>query len=214
MTVSEPVTLLTDYALGGLCAWLGWRLTRSAGGEVSRRLWATAFLALAVSAFAGGTYHGFAPLLGEAAAGLLWKFTVVAIGVFSFGMMAGSACATTRGALRSVLIAASVIQLAAYGAWMMTHDEYGYVVLDTAAAMGLLVALHGWAAVSRSDTASRWILAGVAVSALAAMVQYFRVAPHQHFNHNDLYHVVQIAAMALFHAGGKLLRDRGDANGQ
>jgi hypothetical protein len=214
MTLSEPVTLLTDYALAGVCAWLGWRLARAADGQASRRLWAAALVAVAVSAFAGGTFHGLAPLLGGGAAGLLWKFTVITIGVFCFGMMAGSACATTRGALRSVLIAASVIQLAAYGAWMMTHDEYGYVVLDTAAAMGLLVALHGWAAVSRSDTASRWILAGVAVSALAAMVQYFRVAPHQHFNHNDLYHVVQIAAMALFYAGGKLLRDRDDADGQ
>jgi peptidoglycan/LPS O-acetylase OafA/YrhL len=79
--------------------------------------------------------------------------------------------------------------------------------------MGLLVALHGWAAVNRGDTASRWILAGVAVSALAAMVQYFGIAPHPHFNHNDLYHVVQITAMALFYGGGKLLRDRNDIDG-
>jgi hypothetical protein len=213
MTISEPVTLLTDYALVAVCGWLGWRLSRSASGQASRRFWAAAFLALAVSAFAGGTFHGFAPLLGGPAAGLLWKFTVITIGIFSFGMMAGSAYATTTGPLRTVLLAAAAIQLAGYCAWMLTHDDYGYVVLDTAAAMGMLVVLHGWAAVSRSDTASRWILAGVAVSALAAMMQYFRIAPHPHFNHNDLYHVVQMAAMALFYGGGKLLRDRNNTDG-
>jgi hypothetical protein len=96
---------------------------------------------------------------------------------------------------------------------MMTHDEYAYVVLDTAVAMGLLVVLHGWAAVSRGDTASRWILAGVAVSVIAAVAQFSRIAPHQHFNHNDLYHVVQIVAMALFYRGGKLLRDGDNTSG-
>jgi hypothetical protein len=32
-------------------------------------------------------------------------------------------------------------------------------------------------------------------------------ALHQHFNHNDLYHVIQIAAMVLFYIGAKQLRD-------
>lgn len=213
MTISEPVTLLTDYALVGVCAWLGWRLARAADGQASRRLWAAAFLALAFSAFAGGTFHGFAPLLGDLAARLLWKFTVITIGVFCFGMMAGSAYATTKGPLLTVLIAAASVQLAGYCAWMIAHDGYRYVILDSAVAMGMLVVLHGLAAVTRRDTASCWILAGVAISVIAAVLQYFRIAPHQHFNHNDLYHVVQIAAMALFYRGGKLLRDRVNADG-
>lgn len=213
MTISEPVTLLTDYALVAVCGWLGWRLARAADGQASRRLWAAAFLALALSAFAGGTFHGFAPLLGDLAARLLWKFTVITIGVFCFGMMAGSAYATTKSPLLTVLIAAASVQLAGYCAWMIAHDDYHYVILDSAVAMGMLVVLHGWAAVTRRDTASRWILAGVAVSVIAAVLQYFRIALHQHFNHNDLYHVVQIAAMALFYRGGKLLRDRVNADG-
>lgn len=213
MTLSEPVTLLTDYALAGVCASLGWRLARAADGQASRRLWAAALVAVAVSAFAGGTFHGFAPLLGGPAAGLLWKFTVITIGVFCFGMMAGSACATTKGPLLTMLIAAASVQLAGYCAWMTAHDDYRYVILDSAVAMGMLVVLHGWSAVGRRDTASRWILAGVAVSVIAAVLQYFRIAPHEHFNHNGLYHVVQIAAMALFYRGGKLLRDRVNADG-
>jgi len=211
--ISEPMTMLTDYALAGISGWLGWRLLHVPEGNISRRFWALAFASLALAAFLGGTYHAFAPRMSDQAATLLWKLTVLAIGAFSFGMMAGSACATTRGALRTALLSAASAQLVVYCAWMLTHDEFRYVVVDTAVAMGALVALHAHAAVSRRDEASFWILGGVAVSALAAAVQFLQVSLHHTFNHNDLYHVVQIAAMTLYYRGGKLLRDAAGADG-
>jgi hypothetical protein len=45
------------------------------------------------------------------------------------------------------------------------------------------------------------MLAGVALSVAAALAQALGVALHRHFNHNDLYHVIQIAAMLLFYRG-------------
>jgi hypothetical protein len=48
----------------------------------------------------------------------------------------------------------------------------------------------------------------VGVSVLAAGVQASGFTLHRDFNHNDLYHVIQIAAMILFYAGAKGLRDR------
>jgi pimeloyl-ACP methyl ester carboxylesterase len=79
--------------------------------------------------------------------------------------------------------------------------------------MSTLLFLHAWSAASRRDRASYWALSAIAVSAVAAAVQYFRVTLHQHFNHNDLYHLIQIAGMALFFRGGKLLRDRSGPHG-
>ena len=46
------------------------------------------------------------------------------------------------------------------------------------------------------------------VSVIAACVQASGFALHRHFNHNDLYHVIQIAAMVLFFIGCRRLRDR------
>ena len=206
--ITEPMTMITDYALGAVSAVLGWRLYQDAREERARKCWGLAFGALAVSALLGGTHHGFAAVMSQATYAISWKVTVFAIGVFSFGMMAGSVLATTRGALRTGLLAIAGAQLVVYTTWMLVHDEYRYVVLDSAIAMATLLLLHGWSAVSRRDEASYWALAGIAVSALAAAVQYYHVALHEHFNHNDLYHVIQIAAMALFFKGGKLLRDR------
>lgn len=206
--ISEPMTMLTDYALGAVSAVLGWRLHREARDERARTCWALAFGAAAVSALLGGTHHGLAAVMGRAAYDLSWKVTVFAIGLFSFGMMAGSVLATTRGAVRTGLLALAGMQLAVYTAWMLTNDAYRYVVLDTAIAMSAMLLLHGWSAATRADKASYWALVGIAVSAAAAAVQFYRVALHEHFNHNDLYHLIQIAGVVLFFRGGKLLRDR------
>ena len=46
------------------------------------------------------------------------------------------------------------------------------------------------------------------VSLVGGIVQARRVAPHRHFNHNDLYHVIQMVALYLFYRGGALLVDR------
>jgi hypothetical protein len=48
------------------------------------------------------------------------------------------------------------------------------------------------------------MIAAVAASVAAAGVQAMKLAPHPQFNHNDLYHVIQIAAMWLFYRGVRL----------
>jgi hypothetical protein len=207
MALAEPMTMLTDYALALVTGYLAWRLWRDNGGQTVRRLWAFGFGALAMAAFVGGTHHGFAPHFGAALSGATWKLTVYCVGVFNAAMPAGSLFALTRGALRTRLVVVVALQLAVYAIVMATHDEFEYVIAGSGLAMALMVALHGWSAASRRDSASLLVLAAVAVSALAALVQYSRFAPDGPFNHNDLYHLVQIAAMTLFYKAGKLLRD-------
>lgn len=210
--INEPMTMITDYALSAVGAVLGWRLHQGAQAQRARRCWALAFGALTISALLGGTHHGFATVMSQAAYDLSWKATVLAIGLFSFGMLAGSVIAMTRGAVRTGFLALAGIQLAAYIVWMLAHDAYLYVVLNTAIVMSALLLLHGWSAAYRGDHASYWVLAAIAVSALAAAVQFYRITLHAHFNHNDLYHVIQIAGVVLFFKGGKLLRDRNGPN--
>jgi len=187
--------MLTDYALGGVTVWLAVLLLRNHSS--SCRLWTLAFAALAVGAFLGGTFHGFR-------FEWLWRPTVLSVGVASFGMLAGTACATTSGNVRRALLAVAALKLLLYEAWMLGHDAFIFVVADTASAMLAVAALH----LLRLDhPASRWILGGVAVSLVAAGVQAGKLAPHQHFNHNDLYHVIQIAAMLLYYAGVRRMSD-------
>ena len=208
MTIAEPMTLLTDYALAGVTGWLGWRLLRAGEGQSARSFWALAFAAITVAAVLGGTHHGFAPQLAEGSLQMLWKATVLAVGIASFAMLAGSVIAVTTGSLRKALLALATAKLALYSGWMLSHSEFIYVIADTGTTMAALAVLHGGLAMQNGDRASRWVLGGVGVSVIAAGVQASGFALHRHFNHNDLYHVIQIAAMVLFFIGSRRLRDR------
>src|SRR4029077_6355696 len=160
------------------------------------RFWALAFFALGLGALLGGTWHGVWQ------DDLLWKATTLSVGGGdfgmvggpSFGMVAGSADALTTGKLRAGLIAFAVVKLLAYAAWMLYHDDFIWVVADTASALFVVAIVHAW-------RFNGWILSGVAVSVLAGLAQASGFALHQRFNHNDLYHVLQIAAMFLFYRG-------------
>jgi hypothetical protein len=198
--ITEPSTMLTDYALAGVTGWLGWRLYRRIDAQASRAGWTVAFGALALTALLGGTYHGFRLPV--------WPATVALAGIISCAMVAGSAIATTTGLARTILLALAGTKLLLYEAWMLWHDEYVYVIADSGVALAVVAVLHGWALARRGDAASRWILAGVGISLLAAVVQASGFAVHRHLNHNDLYHLIQIAAMGLFHRGVGFMRDR------
>ncbi len=191
MTIHEPMTMLTDYVLGGVSACAAIALLRDS--QTSRRLWALAFAALAAAAFLGGTWHGFVQ------SDLLWKATTLSAGVASFGMVAGSSYAAFRGTTRNALLTAALAKLVVYSAWMLGHDAFLYVVIDTAIAFLIVAAIHLW----------KWngpIVAGVAVSIAGALVQASGFRLHEHFNHNDLYHVIQIAALVLLYRGAKRLQ--------
>jgi hypothetical protein len=207
MTIAEPMTLLTDYVLAGVTGLFAWRLFRARSHEASRASWALAFAALASAAALGGSYHGFAPMLPAGIHDLLWKATVQAAGIASFAMLVGSAIAMTTALARRSLVVFAAAKLLFYSGWMLVNDAFIYVVADSGIAMAMVGTLHGWSAARRRDTASGFIVGAVLVSLLAAAVQAGGFAIHRHFNHNDLYHVIQIGAAALFYAGARRLHD-------
>jgi hypothetical protein len=115
-------------------------------------------------------------------------------------MLAGSTFATLGGMTRFGVLTAALAKIGLYIAWMRTHDDFIYVVLDTGSALLVVAALHLW----------RWngmMLAGVVVSVLAGVVQASGLRLHEHFNHNDLYHVIQIAGVVLLYRGARRLTD-------
>ena len=182
--MNEPTTVLTDYALAAVSIFLGLRLIEKS------KFWAVAFLALGLGALLGGTWHGFWQ------SELLWKATTLSVGVASFGMVLGSAMATTSGALQRLLVGFALGKMAAYCAWMLFHDDFIWVVADTGTALLIVALLHLW-------RFNGWMLAGVAVSVLGGLAQASGFALHERFNHNDLYHVLQSAAMFLLYRGVK-----------
>lgn len=172
MGINEPVTLATDYINAAASVVFGVLLWRR-----NVRSWALTFFFTAAGSFFGGTFHGFG---GE----MWWKLTIYSIGLASLFLLLPF--------LRVVAIAIFV----AYAAWMTVHDSFGWVIADYGVSLLLLVIVM----IVKWSPMSRWVLASVAVSVVAATVQQAPIAFH-----NDIYHVIQLGALWLLYRAGTLM---------
>ncbi len=208
--ITEPATTLTDFVLGVVSfAWgrIVWRRARI--DKVTAGLWwAGGFLAVALAAFAGGTVHGFRSTLDPAWEPVLWKTSLFAIGGFAFAALMTAIVSGVSGRWRSSLVVSAAIGTLGYLAWMSGHPEFRYASVASAVGLGVLLVQQLVARVRFGVPSAPWIAAGVAVAAVGAGIQQAGLAPHPYFNHNDLFHVIQIVSMYLFYRGGLLLSDR------
>jgi len=208
VTILEPTTMITDYLLGGLAAVLGMRLWRAGGasGETTVRLWGGSLLTTAVAAFLGGTSHGFAAMLGPTGQMILWKSTVWSIGLTSFQLLAATAHAAFSGAARRTIIGLAALQLVVFVAWMIRHDAFIWVIADYLPAVLAVLAVQ-FRLYLRHRAGAGWLVAGLLTTLVGAAIQASEFALHPSFNHNDLYHVIQMAATVMLYRGALLARD-------
>jgi hypothetical protein len=206
--ITEPATMLTDFLIAAICVAFAVSLDRAALSLVSARgLWALSFAFTAIAAIIGGVVHGFALHLTGAAKHRLWKATQYALGLTSLAILAAAVLAFVGGAVRQWLLGLAVAKFVTYGAVVARRDDYSVVVVDYGASMLMMAVLAILAWLRTGAPATPLLLGGVVVSAVAAAVQVKNIAPHPRFNHNDLYHVVQIGALYLFYLGGLRLGD-------
>lgn len=208
--MSEPTTVLTDYALALVALGVAWRLC-SARPRVSvpGRLWAASFLALAVAALVGGTWHGLAPEAWPSLRYLLWSVTYVAIGVADLLLLAGA----TRAALSRWTGSTALVLLTArflvYAGLVVGLREFRTVAIEFGVTLLLLLAFALDLA-RRREPAAGFALGGVLLSLAGGLVLWLRLSLHPQFNNNDLFHVIQAGGVWLFFQAALLLRSRAD----
>ena len=190
IAVTEPATLITDYLMGGL-ALLWWHRLGALPASTVRADWRQAFLLLAIASFAGGSYHGFHTALSEPLPAWLWLATLASAALTSaYLLMAGTGqfAASGHGAWRLLAWLKAMVVILASLAW----PDFLLVLADFAVSM-LVIAFFAVRRWEWDWTAPNMFLAGLGIFVLAGAIQALEVAPHPRFNHNDLFHVVQIA---------------------
>jgi hypothetical protein len=203
------MTLATDYLLGTLSELCGVFLLKQNMSlrQESIRWWALALFASATASYVGGTYHGFQHAMDPQVATVLWKVTTISVGVASFLLLTAAIRAGFTGQDRRWLIAGAALKLAIYVGWMLGHDEFRFVIYEYGSTLAILLLLVATERTHGVAGHRAYIAAGVLVSIAAAAVQQSGVRLHQHFNHNDLMHVVQMGGVWLLFKGGARLRD-------
>jgi len=210
MPFSEPTTMATDYVLAALCGVFAWRLWNVGKGAAQASVcsWAAGFACFGLASLAGGTVHGFATIFNEAILQSLWKGTTYAVGLASFFLLTGTLNACIAPSVRRFALPIPYVQLIVFALWMATHDDFRVVIYNYTLTNLAILALQCYAGVTYRAVSAPWLVGGVLVSFVAAAVQVSGAAIHQQFNHNDLYHVIQMGGMYLFYRGALVLVDR------
>ncbi len=162
--ITEPMTMATDYLLVVFCLALSLSLWKKAGPTKPKSvvLWIVAFLVTAWAALVGGTAHGFKLYLGEVGHALVWRTTVVSIGLSAVLLIAAGIASVLRPTT--------------------TSSE-------------------------RRRNGHRWLERAIFVTVAGLLVQQSGRGLHVHFNHNDIYHIIQMIGIYYLYRGALNLHD-------
>ncbi|HEX6923998.1 MAG TPA: hypothetical protein VF167_01105 [Longimicrobiaceae bacterium] len=201
---SEQITMLTDLLLslvaGALAVRVLARLESGADGWFAA--WSLAFGFTSAAALMGGLFHGLRYRASPEASRRLWRLTLVLTAGVGFSLMVVAAQVGISPLTHTLLLGAGVVKFAVVlwrlrGSWsfglVAADSGISLVVLGLVACWGLRAGVlggEGW-----------WIVGGVTISLLGAAVQQTRVWHGRPFDHNDLFHLVQIVASILFFRG-------------
>ncbi|HEV2722591.1 MAG TPA: hypothetical protein VG323_21390, partial [Thermoanaerobaculia bacterium] len=155
-------------------------------------LWACAFAATALGSLAGAAYHYWR---------VPWALVAIMTGAAALCFGCAIAVAWLGPAARRIAIALLIVEFAACVVASAMSDSFVVVAADYGPV--LLMILMG-CLVRWRDRAARFIAAGIVVAfvALGVEASSWRIGI---LDHNDLFHVVQMAAMFLLYRGGASL---------
>lgn len=216
--MTEPITTLTDYAISlfalifaGVLLHQSWRQR-----QVSISLWAMAFGFVALAAGLGGTCHGFVSILGQPLIQRFWTGMLYALTLASLALLWGTLLSTLappwqRWGLLAALAKASLIWCI-LPALPLTASRFTPVAWDYGSGLGVALLLYGgvYLTQSRQSRAAKtagWMVAGIIISAVAIGVLGSRMTVGS-LTAADLYHLIQLAGLALLFQGTRQLRDQ------
>lgn len=201
-SATERTTAVTDLALALLALGGAAYLWRSGPASAGRRIWVAALVAAGLASLLGAVAHGL--VLSDAVRETLWQPLYLLLGTAVACFVAG-AIGDAWGArpARRLLPVLLVLALGFYLATRLTGGNFLVFVLFQAA--GLLAALAVYGRLARRGRRGAWMVAGaLALSLGAGAIQADASLAARlvwEFDHNGLYHLVQLAALGLLVAG-------------
>lgn len=203
------MTFATDIILAALAVYCGirtaelyWQKYHLFHFHLSWALYVLAF-----SAFLGAISHGFGPNFPPFMRELSWKLTVLSVGFTAlFFLLAAFSCIMTRETytlLRWIPIVAVVI----YGFAIWRQSEFSQALKFFGPAMAFVLIVMIYIYVTTGDRGAGNIITGLVISFGGALLWSTRFSPHTHFNHNDLYHVIQMAGVWFIYRGGLAIQN-------
>ena len=200
---TERTTAATDALLAVAAILLLAMLRRRTPPSFARAVWLAALASMAVASAIGAVAHGLR--LSAATRDLLWQPLYLALGT-TMALFVVGAVRDWRGdrPARRALPPMLLLALAFYGATRAAGGDFLVFVLYEVAALGFSLIVYAWLAVRRQRGGAAAMAAALAVSLAAGAVQAADLGTVRllwEFDHNGLFHLVQLAGVALLAIG-------------
>ncbi len=208
MPFAEPGTTITDYLMGVQALFYASLLYIIGRKQTSVLLWCVAMLDVAAASFLGGTHHGFPPADGTGP-NLLWPITIFLFAYLSLFMCCGAALSSIHNPARRFFLVVFVLKFLAFLFYLGTRKDLQFsdITWDYVPALLCVLFFKLYSKYARRDVSANWIIAGVVFSLIALPVQASGFVVNEWFNHNVLFHLIQMVALHCFYNGGRYMKD-------
>jgi hypothetical protein len=204
---TEQTTAVTDAVLALLalgCIWYLRRIPRRDRlQEWKVNVWTWALAGLALAATVGSVAHGFE--LPAQTSEFLWNLIFLSLGLtVALFVVAVVYDGWGRQAARRVLPMMLLVGLAFFGLTLRFPGTFQVFIFFEAVAMLFALAAYAWLAFRKRFKGAGWMAAGILVTIIAAVIQAgqsISITFIWPFDHNGLYHLVQMVGLVALVIG-------------
>lgn len=209
--IYEPMTAFTDlliFGLGLYCAWglYGIYVTKFMSVHLHFVL---VFFFMGLAGLLGALTHGIGPHLPQSVHTFIWRITLYCIGLTSFSMLLGGLYHVVSFNTMAWLKWLPLLGLIVFMILITRNDDFKTVIRFYTPAMMLLLLMMLYSLLRFQGDGTGWIILSILVALAGAAVQQSGFSFHKHFNHNDIYHIIQMGGMYLLYRGAVVLKDFG-----
>lgn len=167
--------------------------------------WALYLLAFGV--FLGGIYYGFGPHFPTFLKDLIWKTTLLAIGLTAIFFLLAAVSAVVSYDIYVILRWIPVVAFAIYATAILRHSDYTHAVKFYAPVMIFMLMMIVYIYVGTKDAGAGKIILGIFISFLGVAVWGSKLSIHGWFNHNDLFFVIQTVGLWFIFRGSLAIKN-------
>jgi hypothetical protein len=201
---TELTTAATDLVLGMMAVVAVVYLRRIEQSDSWKtNIWSWVFGLMAVSGFLGAVAHGFK--MSASVNNMMWQPLNLTLGLTVALFAAGVVYDQWGGQVTTYALPCLILTgLVFYGITLMFPGSFGVFVAYEMAAMLFALCVYGWLSINGKLDGAWLMTLGILVTIIAAVVQTRETLSFRlvwQFDHNGLFHIIQMAGMALLVAG-------------
>ncbi|QGY47069.1 hypothetical protein GM418_26430 [Maribellus comscasis] len=202
--IDEPIVTITDLLVSVLCFIYAYKIHKSGKKEKTFLYFKIYFFVMGIATMLGG-------LIGHAflyAFNFYWKLPGWITSMISIMFVERAAIEHTRIWLKDSLVKIfgiiNIIEFLTFLTLTVVTLNFFYVEFHSGyGLMFVVLSLEGFLFLKTKNIATKYLLAGVAFAALAAIFFMNKISPHQWFNYLSVSHVLMAVAATFFYQGAK-----------